>query len=89
MLYNKNQSYILTIASYNAGPGNAQKWVNKYGDPRKMHVNETLDWIESVPFYETRNYIKKVIENVVLYENFLNPSSTSKGVLKFLDIDDE
>lgn len=89
MLYNKNQSYVLTIASYNAGPGNAQKWVNKYGDPRKMDIKETLDWIESVPFYETRNYIKKVIENVVLYENFLNPSSTSKGVLKFLDIDDE
>lgn len=89
MLYRQNQSYILTIASYNAGPGNAKKWVSKYGDPRKMGLESILDWIESVPFYETRNYIKKVIENVVIYENFLDSKSTTRSILKFLDIDDE
>ena len=59
-------SYVLAIASYNAGPARAVEWVGKNGDPRRKGV-DTIDWIESIPFSETRNYVQRVIENVQVY----------------------
>ena len=54
------------IAGYNAGPGRIAEWVGQYGDPRTGEI-EMLDWIEQIPFNETRNYVQRVIENQVVY----------------------
>ncbi|WP_246776600.1 lytic transglycosylase domain-containing protein [Microvirga sp. VF16] len=64
-------SYILAFASYNAGGGNVIKWVRTYGDPRRPDVDE-VDWIERIPFYETRNYVQRVLENLRVYRQRLN-----------------
>ena len=55
-------SHILAFASYNAGGGNVKKWINAYGDPRQPGI-DLVDWIERIPFYETRNYVQRVMEN--------------------------
>ena len=57
-------SWILAIASYNAGPGNVKKWLAAYGDPRTA---DPIDWIEQIPFGETRNYVQRVLENTEVY----------------------
>lgn len=59
-------SYVLAIAAYNAGPGRVSGWVRDYGDPRGNGV-DVIDWIETMPIYETRNYVQRVLENVHLY----------------------
>lgn len=61
-----NGSYILAFAAYNAGPNRAQQWIKKFGDPRKDSVNK-IDWIEDIPFRETRNYVMRVIESLHVY----------------------
>ncbi len=61
-----NGSYILAAAAYNAGPSRARQWIADFGDPRGGGV-DPVDWIESVPFAETRNYIQRVLENTQVY----------------------
>jgi soluble lytic murein transglycosylase len=63
-------SHILAFASYNAGGGNVSKWIKAYGDPRKPEV-DLVDWIERIPFYETRNYVQRVMENLTVYRRRL------------------
>jgi soluble lytic murein transglycosylase len=62
------RSYILTFVGYNAGPGRARDWVLAYGDPRGGRV-DPVDWIERIPFDETRNYVQKVMENLQVYRS--------------------
>jgi soluble lytic murein transglycosylase len=59
-------SLILTFVGYNAGPGRAKQWIQRYGDPRDPAV-DPIDWIERIPFSETRNYVQRVLENVQVY----------------------
>jgi len=67
-----NGSYILAIASYNGGPHNVNKWLTIYGDPRKFkNHREVLNWLEHIPFYETRNYVQRVLENLQIYRLIL------------------
>ena len=61
-----NGSYVLAIASYNAGPGRIEQWIERFGDPRNNGI-DMIDWIESIPFNETRNYVQRVMENVQVY----------------------
>jgi soluble lytic murein transglycosylase len=59
-------SYILTFAAYNAGRGSVKKWIERYGDPRDPKV-DAVDWVEQIPFSETRNYVQRIMENLQVY----------------------
>ena len=67
-------SLILSFASYNAGGGNVKKWIDAYGDPRSTEV-DLVDWIERIPFHETRNYVQRVTENLQVYRRRLSERS--------------
>lgn len=66
-----NGSYIMTAAAYNAGPSRPSQWVRDYGDPRTGQI-DPIDWVEFVPFSETRNYIQRVLENIQVYRHRLS-----------------
>lgn len=61
-------SYILTFIAYNAGPKRVPEWIGRYGDPRGRPIDEIVDWIERIPFPETRNYVQRVMENYEVYK---------------------
>lgn len=58
---------VLLAAAYNAGPSRARDWIARFGDPRDPEV-DIVDWIEAIPFTETRNYIMRVTESLAIYE---------------------
>jgi soluble lytic murein transglycosylase len=77
-MFDRYGSYPLAIAAYNAGPGNVNDWLQENGDPRTGAV-DMIDWIEAIPFTETRNYVQRVLENAVVYD-LLNPDDArSRG----------
>jgi soluble lytic murein transglycosylase len=76
-------SYILTFAGYNAGPRRSREWMLKYGDPRGKPIDEVVDWIERIPFSETRNYVQRVMENYQVYKVRLGGSITIEDDLRF------
>jgi soluble lytic murein transglycosylase len=59
-------SHIMTFAGYNAGRGRVRDWVKMYGDPRDPNV-DAIDWVERIPLSETRNYVQRVTENLLVY----------------------
>ncbi|HEY4834297.1 MAG TPA: lytic transglycosylase domain-containing protein [Bradyrhizobium sp.] len=59
-------SYVMTFAAYNAGRGSVKKWIDRYGDPRDPKV-DAVDWVELIPFSETRNYVQRIMENLQVY----------------------
>jgi len=66
MIDNYDGSFIMGIAAYNGGPGNVYKWVQKFGRPEN-NIESAIDWIENIPFSETRNYVQRVLENLQVY----------------------
>lgn len=68
-----NGSYIMTFAGYNAGSRRVGEWVARFGDPRSRNV-DAIDWIERIPFTETRNYVQRITENLQVYRARLNGS---------------
>ncbi len=69
-----NGSYVLTLVAYNAGPRRVREWIEAYGDPRSGKI-DPIDWVESIPFQETRQYVQKVMQNVHIYRSRLAPKS--------------
>lgn len=64
-------SYILTFAAYNAGKSRVREWIQRFGDPRDPRV-DPVDWVESIPYGETRNYVQRVTENLQVYRERLD-----------------
>ncbi|MCA3560656.1 MAG: lytic transglycosylase domain-containing protein [Aestuariivirga sp.] len=67
-------SYVLTLVSYNAGPRRSREWIKEYGDFRAGQV-DPIDWVESIPFQETRQYVQKVMQNLHVYRSRLAPKT--------------
>jgi len=67
-------SYVMTFAAYNAGASRVAQWVKLHGDPRDPRV-DVVDWIELIPFTETRNYVQRIMENLQVYRARLGESS--------------
>lgn len=65
-----NNSYPLAIAAYNAGPSRVNGWLEHFGDPRQGDIN-WIDWLELIPYTETRNYVQRVTEGIVTYRDHL------------------
>jgi soluble lytic murein transglycosylase len=59
-------NYILAFAAYNAGRGRVREWIERFGDPREPKV-DPVDWVERIPFMESRNYVQRVMENLQVY----------------------
>ena len=59
-------NHIMTFAGYNAGRGRVREWVKARGDPRDPSV-DAVDWVERIPLSETRNYVQRVMENLLIY----------------------
>jgi len=64
----------LVAAGYNAGPGRPRRWITEFGDPRDPAV-DPVDWVERIPFAETRNYVMRVLESLILYRAILDGGS--------------
>jgi len=77
-------SLIMTFAAYNAGAGRVNQWVEAYGDPRGPGV-DPMDWVELIPFAETRNYVQRVLENMQVYRGRLNDAPIPGQLLADLE----
>lgn len=77
------QSLIMTFAAYNAGGARVKQWVAAYGDPRAPDV-DPIDWIERIPFTETRNYVQRVVENLGMYRARFGEKDAPQLVVKDL-----
>lgn len=66
LLQHYRGSYILAFAAYNAGRGRVNQWIERFGDPRNAKI-DPVDWVERIPFTETRDYVQRVMENFQVY----------------------
>lgn len=75
-------SPVMIAAGYNAGPSRPSRWMSERGDPRKGEV-DIVDWIEMIPFTETRNYVMRVTESIPVYRARLTGET---GTVRFRDL---
>lgn len=74
LLEKMDGSYVMAVAGYNAGPGRPKKWADQFGRPNG-NLEQTLNWIEMIPYGETRNYVMRVLENYHVYRSLLNTTA--------------
>jgi soluble lytic murein transglycosylase len=67
MLTQFNGSLPLAIAAYNAGPGRVRQWLGTMGSPQGLELDAAVDWLERIPYAETRNYVQRVLEALQIY----------------------
>ena len=79
MLQTYKGCYVLALAAYNAGPRRVKKWLRQYGDPRSEEIN-SVDWIERIPYNETRNYIQRILETTEVYRERLGRTDNTPTV---------
>lgn len=79
LLRDYDGSYILAAVGYNAGPNRVKEWIRTYGDPRTGQI-DPIDWLESIPFSETRNYVHRVMENMQVYRARMNGNTAANRV---------
>jgi soluble lytic murein transglycosylase len=69
-------SEMLAIASYNAGPNATNRWIKEFYDPRKeKDMDKIIDWIELITYSETRNYVQRIMENLIVYKYLMSRSN--------------
>lgn len=73
-------SYVLTLSSYNAGPHRSRQWIKEFGDPRTDDPDYVIDWVEQIPFDETRNYVQRVLENIQVYRYRLKTTQEASSL---------
>ena len=78
----------MTFAGYNAGRGRVQEWIKAYGDPRDPKV-DAVDWVERIPFAETRNYVQRVMENLQVYRVRFNVTTSAISYINLLRANEE
>jgi soluble lytic murein transglycosylase len=66
-----DRELAMMAAAYNAGPPRVAAWVEQHGDPRTLDAHDLIDWIELIPFRETRNYVQRIIEGRNVYRELL------------------
>jgi len=75
-------SYVMAIAAYNAGPGNVRKWIATFDTAPHKSAEDAADWIEKIPYTETRNYVERVTENLQVYKNLLAGKDAPKLTIR-------
>ncbi|PYF11055.1 soluble lytic murein transglycosylase [Rhodobacter viridis] len=75
-------SPVLIAAGYNAGPGRPRRWITERGDPRSPTV-DVVEWVEMIPFAETRTYVMRVAESLPVYRARLGRPDA--GAVRFTD----
>ena len=85
LLQDYDGSYIMAAVAYNAGPRRVKQWNAAYGDPRKGQI-DPIDWLESIPFSETRNYVQRVIENMQVYRARMNGNTATNRVYRDITV---
>ena len=77
-------AYPMVFAGYNAGKRRVTQWIEAYGDPRSSTVDPS-DWIEQIPFSETRNYVQRVLENIQVYRSQMEGTPLAQGLIAELE----
>lgn len=80
LINNYDGSYIMAIAAYNGGSGNVYKWTRQFGTPGN-NLDSAVNWIEKIPFSETRNYVQRVLENLQVYRHIEADGAAPKLML--------
>ncbi|MGJ8564110.1 MAG: lytic transglycosylase domain-containing protein [Alphaproteobacteria bacterium] len=85
LLRDYDGSYIMAAVAYNAGPRRVSQWTKTYGDPRKGEI-DAVDWLESIPFSETRNYVQRVMENTQVYRARMNGNTAQNRIYRDITV---